>query len=100
MTIYTSPHKAVQEVLSLARAMLRASPDSPQMPALREQMCAALKVLDGPDSMASMSDIHEAREMYENTSDVYVDPAGHALVSRGEDGVWVSAWVLVRDTPT
>lgn len=42
--------------------------------------------------------IEAAREAYAHGSDDNVKVDDDALVSRGEDGTWVQAWVWVRNT--
>jgi hypothetical protein len=102
--IYRSPHDGVQAVLTAVRDMLadttfETDGNRDWVGVLRERM----SVLDDSDSVASDSDVQTAREMYEGPDgekDIQVDPEGYALASRGDDGVWVSAWVLIRTTPT
>ena len=58
----------------------------------------ALAQAESTRHRATLDEIEAARKAYAHGSDDNVEVDDDALVSRGEDGVWVQAWVWVRNT--
>lgn len=50
-----------------------------------------------PDDRATEDEINRARELYAHNSDNNIEVDEEAATSRGEDGVWVAAWVWLRN---
>lgn len=48
---------------------------------------------DEDSGFATTKEIHRARREYANSSDDNIEIDEEAATSRGEDGVWVAAWV-------
>ena len=58
----------------------------------------ALAQAESTRAQATPDEIDAARKAYAHGSDDNIEVDDNALVSRGEDGVWVQAWVWVRNT--
>lgn len=59
---------------------------------LRQAIQAELSEREGDPAL-----IEQARELYADGSDNDIEIDSDAVISRGDDGAWVQAWVFVRD---
>lgn len=83
----------MSKVVELAKALVTRLEE---MPGVHESHYAELKAfLNDESNTATAEEIEEARAVF-GGDDVVIDEG--ALVSRADEGVWVSGWLYLSDT--
>lgn len=62
-----------------------------------DRVTKAIATIDENDDRATNAEINRARQEYANNSDDNIEIDEEAKASRGDDGVWVAAWVWLAD---
>lgn len=86
-------YSPVADLIAAARGLIAA----PNDPVAQQVMQTALRGIDevSQDQEAYAGEIHKAREQYAEGSDNTIEIDDDPMLSVGDDGIWVGAWVWV-----